>query len=141
MLPADPAGLTEVRRPDALPGLRGPIAVTTLKLRRGAAGGPMGGRWRWGAGSVLVWAFDPFAPELRSWSGRAALWGGALDAPVRPWGATTEIGSALPSSRPLAGAIQVGLGAVSNVYVVAGGRGFRHARRVRGGVVAGPGGG
>src|SRR2546426_5046768 len=74
MLPADPVGLTEVQRPDVLPGLRGPISATTLKLRPGAAGGPMGARWRWGAGHVLVWAFDPFAPELRSWSGRAAMW-------------------------------------------------------------------
>src|SRR3989454_10941025 len=29
MLPADPAGLTDVRRPDALPGLRGPISSTS----------------------------------------------------------------------------------------------------------------
>src|SRR3989475_1471171 len=139
MLPADPAGLTEVRRPDVLPGLRGPISATMLKLRRGAAGGPMGGRWRWGTGSVLVWAFDPFAPELRSWSGRAAIWGGALDAPVRPWVATAEIGSALPSSRPLAGAIQLWVARLSIVYVVAVRRVLRHAGRVRGGWLAVPG--
>ncbi len=139
MLPADPAGLTDVQGRDVLPGLRGPISATTLKLRRGAAGGPMGARWRWGAGHVLVWAFDPFAPELRSWSGRAAMWAAALEAPVRLWVATAEIGSALPSSRPLAGAIQVWLAGLSIVYVVAVRRVLRHAGRARGGWLAVPG--
>src|SRR5207249_10403094 len=49
MLPADPGGLVNVRRPDDLSGVPGPISTATLRLRGGAAGGPMRARWRWGA--------------------------------------------------------------------------------------------
>jgi len=138
MLPARPVGLTDVRRPDSLPGVRGPISVTTLVLRGGAAGGPMGARWRWGAGSVLVWAFDLFAPELRAWSGAAAMWAAALDAPVRPWVASAELADALPSSRPLAGAVQAWLAALSLVYIVVVRRALGRAGRVRAGWLAVP---
>ena len=138
MLPADPGGLVNVRRPDDLSGVPGPISATTLRLRRGAAGGPMGARWRWGAGSVLLWAFDPFAPALRSWSGRAAMWTAALDAPVRPWVAPAEMGTALPASRPLSGSVQVWLLALSGAYILAVRKALRRAGRVRGGWLAVP---
>src|SRR5256712_8059787 len=59
MLPADPAGLTEVRRADGLSRLRGSVTATTLKLRRGAGGGPRGARWRVGAGRGRRSAFRP----------------------------------------------------------------------------------
>lgn len=133
MLPADPVGLISVLRPDGLRGVPGPVPVTALRLRRGAAGGPMNAQWQWGAGSVQIWAFDPFGPELRSWNGRAALWIAALDAPVRPWIATADMGNALPSSRPLAGAVQVWLLALSIAYILAVRRTLSHAGRVRGG--------
>src|SRR2546422_555250 len=138
MLPADPGGLINVQRSDDLSGVPGPISVTALRLRRGAAGGPMGARWRWGSGSVLLWAFDPFAPALRSWSGRAAMWTAALDAPVRPWVAPAEMGDALPASRPLAGSVQVWLLVLSGAYILAVRRALRRAGRVRGGWLAVP---
>jgi hypothetical protein len=115
MLPAVPQDLTSVQHLDMSPSVRGPISVTTLVLRSGATGGPLRARWRWGAGSVLVWAFDPFAPELRA--SRPALWAEALDAPVRPWIASPDLASVLPASRPLSGTVRGALLILSVVYI------------------------
>lgn len=138
MLPADPEVLTEVRRTDDLPGVNGPIPVTALRLRRGAAGDPLNARWHWGAGSVLLWGFDPFAPTLRSWSGREVIWGAAVDAPARPWVAPADMGATLPAGRPLAGAVQVWLLVLSLAYILAVRRGLRRAGHSRGGWLAVP---
>ena len=138
MLPADPEALTDARRPDDLPGLSGPVSVTALRLRRGAAGGPLNARWHWGAGSVLLWGFDPFAPALRSWSRREAMWAAALEAPVRPLVVPADMGAALPAGRPLACSVQVWLLALSLAYILAVRRVLRLAGQSRGGWLSVP---
>ena len=66
------------------------------------------------------------------------MWTAALDAPVRPWVAPAEMGTALPASRPLSGSVQVWLLALSGAYILAVRKALRRAGRVRGGWLAVP---
>lgn len=139
MLPAVPAGLMVVRSSALLPGLGGPIPAAVLSLRPGASSrGPLIAQWRWGAGSVTVWAFDAFAPALRAWPGRAALWEEAVDTPVRPWLVPRDLANALPVSRPLPGGIQAWLVLLSVVYILAARFALIRAGRIRSGWLAVP---
>lgn len=139
MLPAVPAGLTMVRSSALLPGVGGPVPAAVLSLRPGASSrGPLIAQWPWGAGSVTVWAFDAFAPALRAWPGRAALWEEVLGTSVRPWLAPRELADALPVSRPLPGGIQAWLVLLSVVYILAARFALARAGRVRSGWLAVP---
>jgi len=136
MLPAVPTGLTVVRNPAELPGV-GPIPAAVLSVRQGAsARGSLVAQWRWGAGAVTVWAFDAFAPGLRAWPARAALWETVLHAPVSGWLVPRELADALPASRPLPGGVQAWLALVSILYVLAVRRALRRAGRLRSGWLA-----
>lgn len=134
MLPAVPVALTQVRDLSGPRGIRGPILAASLALKPGASSrGPLIAQWRWGAGAVTVWGFDAFAPEIRSWPGRAAQWREALGAPVRHAVASRDFAAALPTSRPLPGGLQAGLAALSLVYVLVARAALVRAGRVRSG--------
>ncbi len=121
LLPARPAELVTAG-PDDLPGLRSQIPAALLRPRAGARAFPSPARalvvrGRYGAGTVAVWGWDAFSPQVRTWDGQAAFWREVLDAPPPP-PVLADPAGALPPTRPLPGSLQGILVALSVGYIL-----------------------
>jgi hypothetical protein len=107
-----------------LPGLPSSQPVAVLRPKPGATVWP---RQRvplvvsrpYGRGLVTAWAFDAFAPAVRSWPGRIPLWdqllaGARIQPLARP--AVTDV---IPTARTLSGGAQAQIVALAILYVLA----------------------
>ncbi|HEY3247411.1 MAG TPA: hypothetical protein VGK88_03835 [bacterium] len=107
-----------------LPGMPAPLPVAVLRPKPGAEARPAGGlplvvSRPYGRGLVMAWAFDAFAPSVRSWPGRLALWDQILTGrPARPV-AQQDLIDVIPTARTLSGAAQVQIVALAVLYILA----------------------
>jgi len=116
LLPADPTGSAA-----RLPELPVPLARLVPDAGVEVIGDgalPLAVRGRFGRGLVEIWAFDPFSPAGRSWSGRIRQWQALLAAPRPESVATPALADELPQTRPLPGTTQVALALLSIAYIV-----------------------
>jgi hypothetical protein len=123
-LPGWLAAVAPARMGDAAVATAGvPVPVVALQPLPGARvvtrdGAPLAARTTVGQGLVEVWAFDPFAPSGRAWSGRTPLWRALLRPPSSP-GYGAALAEELPRTRPLPGSTQLGLAALCVGYIAA----------------------
>lgn len=101
-----------------------PTPVVRLRPRAAAevfevSGTPLVARGAFGRGVVEVWAFDPFSPAGRAWSGRLPLWHALLAAKGPTPIAAAALADELPKSRPLSGRTQLLLAGLSVGYIAA----------------------
>ncbi|HXF82882.1 MAG TPA: hypothetical protein VNN19_09040 [bacterium] len=106
-----------------------PVPLVALRPLPGArvvqsGGAPLAVRTTVGQGLVEIWAFDPFAPPGRVWSGRMPLWR-ALLRPPSPASYGAALAEELPRTRPLPGSTQLGLAVLCVGYIAAVRRAFR----------------
>lgn len=132
LLPAIPIGLAGRQ----LAGLPEAVTGTSVTVRPGAdvhpaTGPPLSVRWRVGAGVVTLWTVDAFAPAVRVWPGRVALWDEALRARGAPAVAAPDLAYLLPGTSPLPGGAQTVLAVLSVLYIVAARAVLRRSGRVR----------
>lgn len=117
LLPADVDSETRLR----VPGIPVPLARLVAGPSASAVetnGVPLAVRGRYGRGVVEVWAFDAFAPEVRSWPGRLPPWRALLSMPPAVSVAQSSFAEELPHTRPLPGGIQMMLAVLSVAYIV-----------------------
>lgn len=120
LLPATPAAVVTVGPAD-LPGLPAPMPAALLRPRRGVLAFPgpdraLVARWRYGAGTVTVWGWDAFSPQVRTWPGQLAFWREVLQAPSAP-PVVGNLADVLPATRPLPVGVQGVLAVLSAVYI------------------------
>lgn len=132
LLPAAPTGVAGRQ----LPGLTGTVTWTSVTVRSGSevqpgTGPPLVVRWRLGAGVVTLWTIDAFAPPLRVWPGRIALWEDALRTRGGFAVAAPDLADLLPGTSPLPGGAQAVLAVLSVLYVVAARAVLRRSGRIR----------
>ncbi len=107
-----------------LTGMPAPLLVSVLRPKSGAAvlpahGLPMVVSRPYGRGVVTAWAFDAFAPAVRAWPGRLALWDQLLTGrPARPV-AGPDLIDVIPTARTLSGAAQAQIVLLAAFYILA----------------------
>lgn len=130
LLPADPGAPATPVVLRALTGSSRPVPVIEITPRRGATRVSEGGtivsaRRQYGRGAVTLWAFDPLAPAARAWATRRRLWSDLLETLPGPPVASADLGRVLPASQSLSGRAQLGVAALTALYIFA----VRYAQR------------
>ncbi len=123
LLPAVPVGVSQVPASKLFPGVEAPLNIAVVNPRPGVTVQPdrtlpLVLQGRYGRGVVTLWAFDAFAPPVRNWSGRIALWRDILtrtpSAPI----ASRTLAESVPSTQPLRGGVQVGIALLLVFYIL-----------------------
>lgn len=124
LLPAMVSPASTVIPSGALPGMLFPQPAAVLLPKPGADVWPARSlpvvvSRPYGRGQVTAWAFDAFAPAVRSWPGRVRLWhqllaGGRIQPLARP-----ALSDVIPTARTLSGGAQVQIVALSIFYILA----------------------
>ncbi len=124
LLPGVPRGITETQESILFPDLKVPLNVAVVSPRPGASVQPDQARpqtlqWRYGRGTVTLWAFDALAPTLRASPAILAKWRDVLSegrpAPV----VSRALAETLPNVPSLPGAVQFGIALSVGLYIVA----------------------
>jgi len=122
LLPAEVTPLPATA-PAPFPGL-GPQSIAVLRPKPGAtrvpsAGVPLVVSRAYGRGVVTAWAFDAFAPSVRAWSGRVALWQQVLPSARLQPVARPSLTEVVPTTRTLSGIAQTQIVVLAILYVLA----------------------
>jgi len=137
LLPGVPLGVSASQILPGFAGLTGPLNLALVRPRPGAKVEPDPGRphtlqWRYGRGTVILWTFDAFAPQLRTSADVIAKWRATLTDPIGSSSANRSLAELLPNVPDLPGTVQVGIALAVGAYIVALRWALRIATRRRG---------